>query len=977
MRLKPRHAARHRNAARCIAESLETRMLLSSAPPFVEAINRSSPSGAVTDATSVTYTVTFNEPVVGVDASDFQVTTSGSTAASTPVMVTPLSGASYLVTVNGIHGNGTLGLNLVDDGTIHDAAGNKLTSPDGALSFEPAKTIAAGTSPYYVVIADVNGDGKPDVVVANEFDSTVSVLLGNGDGSFQPARNFSSLYESRTLAVADVNGDGKPDIILPEIGGDPSMPASQFGVLCILSGNGDGTFKQPYTVVAGPQPFAISVADLNGDGRPDVFLTSYANNSLDVMLGNGNGTFKTPRTFTAGRSTMSIATADLNGDGKVDVVVGHISNNYSATVFLGDGSGGFQSQSTVTVGPTGPFNLTLADVNGDGHPDLLVANSGERKVSVLLGNGDGTFDSPRAFSVATIPSFIAVADMNSDGKPDLVVADFEDTFFNIGTVGILNGNGDGTFAPQRNFATSTAPFSSPRCVAVADLNGDGRADIVVANAGGIMGMTGIVNDNVGVLLADNGIGSFTGPVYTIDQAYPRVVSIDRASSTSVRGSHAIYAVTFNEPVFGVSASDFDIVTTGAVTVSKSLVVMPQSASVYLVRVTGIKGIGTIELTFANRSEIHDAAGNPLIASQGPQFGTLSTFATGDFSKSVLAADLNGDGKADLITFDPARVNIFLTNADGLQQRQTYAADNSPRSVAVADVNGDGTPDLLVLTGSGVNIFLGNGDGTFNAAGIVPAGGGTVSLAVADINNDGLPDLVTTNYFQTGVFGEFHGAVSVMLGEGGGRFSLPLTSSLEFSQPYSQLTTSDVNGDGKPDLIVSTTDQTISLLLGNGDGTFQARRTFSVAGSFITPIPADLNRDGKPDIVLASRGNAVGVLLGNGDGTYLPEQTFAVGQTLYAAVVADLNGDGNPDVVAATPDGTVLLPGNGDGTFGAAETIDPGSFVDSVAVGDVNGDGRPDIAEINSPSDVLRILPGQSDVTFNAPVYQVGHSGKRR
>ena len=181
--------------------------------PFVQSINLTTPAGPFTPASSVTFTVTFSDSVTGVNAGDFQLALGG-TVAATITQVTPVSGAVYTVTVGGITGGGTLGLNLADNGSIRDLAGNLLTQQNATAAFQPQQTFATGVQPNAVVMGDVNGDGIPDLVVANANIDSVSVLLGNGNGTFQAQRTFGTGIDPRSVALGDVNGDGKPDIVV-------------------------------------------------------------------------------------------------------------------------------------------------------------------------------------------------------------------------------------------------------------------------------------------------------------------------------------------------------------------------------------------------------------------------------------------------------------------------------------------------------------------------------------------------------------------------------------------------------------------------------------------------------------------------------------------------------------------------------------------------------------------------------------------
>jgi len=348
------------------------------------------------------------------------------------------------------------------------------------------------TNPTRVVIVDVNRDGKPDLVVSihgsddKSTDGAVTVLLGNGDGTFQFSGSYDSGgWDTQGLAVADVDGDGKPDVVVANGTGVGGVGP---GNVAVLLGNGDGTFKPFVTYAAGDTlPGSVAIGDVNGDGNPDLVVGS--NQTVDVLLGNGDGTFRTAVTYGSGGFGASVAVADVNHDGKLDIELVNrcttITNNLcvgdgSAGVLLGNGEGSFQPVVTYPAGGENPYGIAVADVNGDGYPDLLTANivslstvySGA--IGVLLGNGDGTFRAPIPYLTGgTNGTQVAVADVNGDGKLDLV------TFAeNPAALIVLLGNGDGIFqAPVQFDVGGFIPFG----LGVDDMNGDGKPDVAVAN----------------------------------------------------------------------------------------------------------------------------------------------------------------------------------------------------------------------------------------------------------------------------------------------------------------------------------------------------------------------------------------------------------------------------------------------------------------------------------------------------------------
>ena len=363
--------------------------------------------------------------------------------------------------------------------------------------FQPPVTISSGGGgAISVAVADLNGDRKPDLAVANQSTNTVAVLLGNGDGTFQQPLTYDpgGVYPT-SVAVADLDGDDRPDLVVATAGN---------GDIGVLLGNGDGTFQSAKTYLSGGvEAYAIAVADMNHDGEPDVVVTTISKNgdgAVGVLLGNGDGTFQPVRTDTTGGATgagvPAVAVADVNGDGKPDVLAATLkwscSSNQCNTVgavavLLGNGDGMLQSAILILSGGVYSSSLTVADVSGDGKPDIVVENlqccgSANGAVGVLLGNGDGTFQRAVVYQsgVGASGMSVAVADVNRDGNLDIVATDecAGNDCLNQGVVGVLLGNGDGTFQAAQTY--SSAGFL-PRSVAVTDLNGDGASDIVVAN----------------------------------------------------------------------------------------------------------------------------------------------------------------------------------------------------------------------------------------------------------------------------------------------------------------------------------------------------------------------------------------------------------------------------------------------------------------------------------------------------------------
>jgi hypothetical protein len=916
--------------------------------PYLVSIGLAAPANTITNAASVSFTATFSTAVRGVDPSDFALAATGSVGA-TLTQVRPVSESVYTVTVSGLTGSGSLGLNLVDDGSIRDLAGNPLTTPNAPGAYQPHLIFGAGANPSAVAAGDVNGDGRADLAVANFDANSVSILLGNGNGSFQGQTSFATGTGPISVALADVNGDGKLDAIVA----NSNLGAA--GSVGVLLGNGDGSFQAQKTYATGAYPAAVVAADVNGDGKADL-ATANRDGSASVLLGNGNGSFQGQATFAAAASPNGIAVADVNGDAKHDLVVVNRDSD-SVSVLLGNGNGSFQQQTTYAVGVS-PRSVAAADVNGDGNRDLVVANHGVNitasGIGVLLGNGNGTFQGQTAIS-GDRPDAAVVADINGDGKPDVITNDML-----AASIYSFLGNGNGSFQAQTTLA---AVGSNPSAVAVADFNGDGKVDLVTSNSAG---------SSASVLL--NSLkGGFSSPSFSIDHAGPVVQSIDRGvpPDPSTNAATVSFTVTFSETVTGVDLADFALI---AVNAAGTLAqVTPVSGRVYTVTVNGVVATdpanGTLGLNLVDNGSIRDTAGNLLTASSAPaDFRGQQTFQTAANPRFGTLGDLNGDGKADLVVVNvnSNSVSVLVGNGDGsFKPQATFASGGTPLAVSIGDANDDGKPDLAFVsyTSNSVGILLGNGNGTFQGPQVLAAGPNPSSLAFADLNGDGRTDLAVSNNDS---------AVSVLLGNGNGAFQAP--QSFAAGSVTRSLVIGDVNRDGRPDLVLANFgNNSIGVLLGNGNGTFQAQQT-AATGAFPWSLAlADVNGDGKPDLAIANRGqNNIGVLLGNGDGSFQTQATFATGARPYSVALGDINGDGKLDLAAANQNNNTAstLLGNGDGSFQGQQTFASGLLPSGAVLGDVNGDGKLDLAVSNGGAGSVSILLGNASAAFTGQTYTI-------
>jgi len=394
-------------------------------------------------------------------------------------------------------GNGT-GVTNVNFETL--TSSGTLRWGDFVLKSSP---LLQGT-PYFVMAADVNGDGRPDLITAGPW---LEVLLNNGSGAFSGwyAHNFGSSVSS--VATADINGDGKVDLITVR---------SSVNVLSILTNVGNGTFAAFSSMTVTGGPTAVVAVDVNADGKVDIVTANYSGSNISVLTNDGSGGFVLASSPALGdlHYPQALVSADVNGDGKADLITGNVGTD-TLSVLTNDGSGGFVLASSPGVGH-GPFSVVAADVNGDGKPDLISGNAYGNTLSVLTNDGNGGFVLSSSPVVGNAPGAVVAADVNGDGKPDLISANNAVA----GTLSVLINNGSGGFV----LSSSPSVGSLPYYLAAADVNGDGRVDVICANsgnntlsvlfnalsfsAGNIGNITaGNVNWSSGASLADNQGGS--------------------------------------------------------------------------------------------------------------------------------------------------------------------------------------------------------------------------------------------------------------------------------------------------------------------------------------------------------------------------------------------------------------------------------------------------------------------------------------
>ena len=677
------------------------------------------------------------------------------------------------------------------------------------------------------------------------------------------------------IAVGDFNGDGKLDLAVVN-NNDP-------GIVSILLGNGDGTFQTHVDYGVGSGPSSVMVADFNGDSKLDLAITNQGSNSVSVLFGNGDGTFQARADYGTGSSPVAVAVGDFDGNGKPDMAVVNAYGS-SVSIFLNSGSGTFPSRQDFATGFL-PYSVAVGDFNKDGHLDLATVECGKSSncapdtgvgsVSILLGNGDGTFQAHVDSDVGVQPVSVTAADLDGDGFVDLIVANHGGSPGDLpagGNVTVLWGNGTGTFATQ-NFTAGNQPSS----IEVGDFNADGQLDFAVTNQ----------SDEMISIFINQGNRSFAQPSVFYGAGGFAWSAVSGDFNGDQKLDLAVVCGT------GLGNGVCMLLGDGNAGFSQTPISFPTGNGPDYVAVGDFNGDGKNDAVVAN---FLDNDVSVFLGDGNGSFQPQVKYNTGTGPTWVATGDLRHGGHLDLVVANQTAntVSVLLNNGDGTYQTHVdYPTANGPSSLAIGDLNGDGKLDLAAACSASntVSILMGNGDGSFQAHSDLGVGLSPQGITMGDFNGDGKVDLAVVNSGDS--------TISILINNGNGTFGGPAPIVLQSSRfyQYTSIATADLNGDGKLDLVVGGFRAELAVLLGNGDGTFQLP-VYYAGGSSIAI--ADFNGDGFPDVATASDTGAI-LSLGNGDGTFQPSTQFPTGNSFLdsgSVAVGDFNGDGKPDLLVA-------------------------------------------------------------------------------
>src|SRR5579862_48657 len=740
---------------------------------------------------------------------------------------------------------------------------------------------AIGTATAQPVCPPVNFQQLAQFQVENQPQSLVSGLLRQADGSFTQYEITGNVKNKTASVVKTV-----PNIQLsffdcsgvkarnpgagpaPNLSKDPLGTASRNGIITDLPGNGIGAIVGPnfpyghgqlavgaanadFTLgyvggfTVGPTPMAVLAGDFNGDGKHDVATVYYgpvdnsAPGGISLLLGTGDGDLQPAVNYTAGLGTTAAAAWDFNHDGKDDLAV---LNNIDATVTIifGGADGKLTKGNTYSTGQpfSSPNGIAIADVSGDGIPDLLVSSF--QGITVLLGNGDGTFRNGPFTTLSTTQSFLGTGDFNKDGKTDVAVMDFD-----TGLIYILLGNNDGTFTQFSQYQIGQGTSGIEQLLSVGfwveDFDRDGNPDIVFAQGHPDALIMDVHTQTVGVLFG-NGDGTFAGaPAYLVPGNPNTMVAADfngdGKQDLAINARPGYISILLGDGVGGFRAAP--TVRAGGVDCCAQAVA------------GDLNGDGKMDLVINNLVFLGNGDGT---------FQVPKTVPAGSETSGVAIGDFNNDHKLDLAIVNRLQDSVTIVPGNGngtFGTGVTVAVGDDPTSIITGDFNHDGNLDLAVINIGTVfmtnapgsfSILLGKGDGTFqNAVNYkLPANIWPSTISSGDFNNDGIPDLIMTAATE-----DFGYTLAVFLGNGDGTFKPWGQMPTEFGP--GNLAVADFNHDGNLDLVVPHCcgDTDITYALGNGDGTFQPEVPITYNGGALTSTVADFNGDGKPDIAFAT------------------------------------------------------------------------------------------------------------------------------
>lgn len=555
-----------------------------------------------------------------------------------------------------------------------------------AAGFRPADPFvdhAVGTNPLGLATGDLNGDGRADIVAANTGSANVSVLLGQSDGTLAAATQHAVGTTPTSVAIGDLDGDGRADIVAAN---------SSSNTISVLRGAISG-FAAQQTYVAGAGARDVALGDVDGDGHLDVVTAETGADTVSVLLGRPDGTLNARTAFPTGDAPYAVALADLNGDGKLDIVTADSGAN-TVSVLTGDGAGAFGAAAATAVGTT-PYDLAVADLNGDARPDVGTANFGAGTTSILLGRNGGGFDPATNQHVGAQQRGLTFADIDGDTKLDLA-----GTTLAFGpTMEYRAGTGAGTFPGTGSNEAIGFVFTGarrPAAIVTADLNGDGRPEVIVSDV--IDSRITVLNNATATAVATPPADS-VARTFTVSFSVPRFPAAVDKVAVFAKGPEDSAYTKVHEAAQGVLSGSFSYTAT-------------QVGGRYEFRAVGYDASGTA-LSRPNGSDASTLLRQPDYEVSGTtSFGELTVGATTTrmyqvengvgTTVKVTGVTVGGTNAGDFtVTEDYCTGRTVGTSSDCSVIAQFKPSASGPREATLTFTTDEGLTRTITMTGTAV------------------------------------------------------------------------------------------------------------------------------------------------------------------------------------------------------------------------------------------------------------------------------------
>jgi hypothetical protein len=859
----------------------------------------------------------------------------------------PVVNAPYSVAIGDLDGDGKPDLAIANNGS-NQVSIYRNTSTPGNISFDTRVDLIAGTNPYGVAISDLDGDGKADLIITTEGTGSALSVMKNtstpGSLSFGLPISYATLAGSFVVSVGDLDGDGKPDLAAA------SSNANAVTVIRNTSSPGNISFGPQQNFTTGNYPVCVSISDLDGDGKPDLITSNRFTNDVSALRNTSTAgaiSFDTHVDYPVDTDPFFVAVGDFDGDGRPDIAS---ANSASPTVsILRNIMGANLAPSISSFTPATGINGTVVKIYGSNFTGTIsVAFGGVAATSftvdsatgitAVVGPGtSGNVSVTTSYGTATLAGFIFNGPVITSFTPTVGIAGTIVTIFGSGFTGATGVNFGGT--PAASFTVDSATGIT------ATVGTGSSGSVTVTTSNGTATLPGF---SFG---APNKI-SFTpafGPVGSI-------VNITGANFSSAPSGNIVFFGAVKASVSSATATQLNVIVPAGATY--------QPISITTNNLTAFSSFPFIA-TFPSDSS----------AISVNSFSVVANYGTGTYPSDVSISDLDGDGKPDLIIANAVGNSIsILQNSStvgtvSFNVKTDLATGADPKRIAIGDLDGDGNPDIAVVNfnsgnASTVSIFRNtstNGIISFSPKTDYATGNGSIGISIADMNGDGKPDLIVSSG-NSGIFSIFQNTTSSP-----GNISFAAKRDYILLTHPDNITTADLDNDGKPDLITSNfSDNSISIFRNTSSGgilSLGPETDYAVGSNPTYVTTGDLDGDGKLDLVVANYSSGSisffknlsdsgSIALGTRQDSLLAATTISLG---------DLNGDGKIDLCSG-----IGLVGNisviqntysGTSVFSFASKVDftTGNYDTYASVADLDGDGKPELVAVNTILNTVSIL----------------------